>query len=106
MTCPQCHQSIPAKSLWTRAGFSCVVCPHCHASLCPKPLTAVVLFLASFGIGDLVLLLLRREGAGRSPATLGFFAAFVLVFVVLAPIVLQLRPRPHGSEPHLTGHSA
>jgi len=106
MTCPQCHQSIPAKSLWTRAGLSCVVCRHCHTSLCPKPLTAVVLFLVSFGLADGVLLLLRREGADRLEATGGFFVAFVVLFVLLAPLVLRLRPRAHDGTPHLTGHKA
>lgn len=106
MTCPQCHQPIPAKSLWTRAGFSCVVCRHCHANLCPKPLTAVVLFLVSFGMGDAVLALLRRDGRETWIALAGFFVTFAAVFAVLAPLVLRLRPRGQGSEPHLSGHKA
>jgi hypothetical protein len=106
MTCPQCHHPIPAKSLWTRAGLSCVVCPHCHASLSPKPLTAVVLFLASFGMGGAVLAILRHDGRETWIAFAGFFLVFAVVFAVLAPLVLRLRPRGPGGEPHLSGNKA
>jgi hypothetical protein len=106
MTCPQCHHSIPAKSLWTRSGLSCIVCPHCHASLCPKPLTAVVLFLVSFGMGDAVLAILRHDGMGAWIALAGFFIIFAVVFAVLAPLVLRLRPRGPGGAPHLSGNKA
>jgi hypothetical protein len=106
MTCPQCNHAVPAKSLWTRAGFSSVVCPYCHASLCPKPLTAVALFLISFGVADVLLLVLRRMGADRLLASAGFFVAFLVVGGVLAPLVLRLRLKGSPQAPHLTGHKA
>jgi hypothetical protein len=106
MTCPQCNQPVPAKSLWTRAGLSTVVCPHCHASLCPKALCAVVLFVVSFGMGDAVLVLLRHGGAAIWLAFAGFFVVFVAVYAVFAPLMLRLRLKGTGGEPHLTGHSA
>jgi hypothetical protein len=106
MTCPQCNHAVPAKSLWTRAGFSCVICPYCHASLCPTALRAILLFVISFGMGDAVLELLRRNGVGLWLAFAGFFVVFVAVNVVLAPMVLRLRLRGSDGEPHLTGHKA
>jgi hypothetical protein len=106
MTCPQCNHAVPAKSLWTRAGFSSVVCPYCHASLCPTAGRAIVLFVVSFGTGDAVLELLRRNGAQLWLAFAGFFIVFVAVNAVLAPMVLRLRLKGSGSEPHLTGHKA
>ena len=106
MTCPQCHHAVPAKSLWTRSGLSSVVCPYCHESLSPKPVTAVALFLISFGIADVVLLVLRRMGADRLLASTGFFVAFLAVGGLLAPLVLRLRLKRSGGEPHLTGHKA
>lgn len=106
MTCPQCNHAVPAKSLWTRAGFSSVVCPYCHESLCPKPVTAVALFLISFGVADVVLLVLRRMGADRLHASAGFFVAFLVVGGLLAPLVLRLRLKGSGGEAHLTGHKA
>ena len=106
MTCPQCNQQVPAKSLWTRAGLSTVVCPHCQASLCPKAVCAVVLFLLSFGMGDAVLVLLRRSGVENWLAFMGFFLVFIAVFGVFAPLLLRLRVKGPGGEPHLTGHSA
>jgi len=106
MTCPQCYQQVPAKSLWTRAGLSTVVCPHCQASLCPKALCAVVLFMVSFGMGDAVLVLLRRSGAAMWLAFAGFFVVFVAFYAVFAPLMLRLRLKGPGGEPHLSGHNA
>jgi hypothetical protein len=106
MTCPQCNHAVPAKSLWTRAGFSSVVCPYCHTSLCPTAGRAILLFVISFGLGDAVLELLRRNGVGLSLAFAGFFVVFVAVNAVLAPLVLRLRLKGSGGEPHLTGHKA
>jgi len=104
MTCPQCNHAVPAKSLWTRAGFSTVVCPYCHASLCPTAQRAILLFVISFGMGDAVLVLLRRNGAELWLAFAGFFVVFVAVFAGFAPLVLRLRLKGSGGEPHLTGH--
>jgi hypothetical protein len=106
MTCPQCNHAVPAKSLWTRAGFSCVICPYCHASLCPTALRAILLFVISFGMGDAMLELLRRNGVGLWLAFAGFFVVFVAANAVLAPMVLRFRLKGSGGEPHLTGHKA
>jgi len=106
MTFPQCNQPVPAKSLWTRAGLSRVICPHCQVSLCPKALCAVVLFLVSFGMGDAVLVLLRRAGVELWLAFAGFFVVFIAVYVVFAPLLLRLRLKGPEGGPHLTGHKA
>jgi hypothetical protein len=104
MTCPQCNHVVPAKSLWTRAGFSSVVCPYCHASLCPTAQRAILLFVISFGMGDVVLVLLRHNGAKLWLALAGFSVVFVAVYAVFAPLVLRLRPKGSSGEPHFTGH--
>jgi hypothetical protein len=106
MTCPQCNHTVPARSLWTRTGFSCVVCPYCHTSLCPTAPRAILLVVVSFGMADAVLELLRRNGVHLWLAFAGFFIVFVGVNAVLAPLVLRLRLRGSGGEPHLTGHKA
>jgi hypothetical protein len=106
MTCPQCNHAVPAKSLWTRAGFSSVVCPYCHASLCPTALRAILLFVISFGMGDAVLEVLRRNGEDLWLAFAGFFIVFVAAYALLAPLVLRLRPKGSSGAPHLTGHKA
>ena len=106
MTCPQCNHAVPAKSLWTRAGFSSVICPYCHASLCPTALRAILLFVVSFGMGDAVLVHLRRKGAGHWLAIAGFFQVNVAVNAEQAPLVLRLRLKGAAGEPHLTGHKA
>jgi hypothetical protein len=97
MTCPQCQQPIPAKSLWTTSGFSGVTCPGCSASLAPKPLTAILLFVISIGLGDLALVLLRKNGAGLLLAFAGFFLVTAAVFALAAPLILQMRLKDHGA---------
>ena len=103
MTCPQCHEHIPAKLLWTSTGLSCVVCPHCHVALTPKPLSAILVFAISFGLGDVALLLLRHKGIDFGLAFAGFFVVFAGVFALAAPVMLRLRLRDHAAPP-LTGH--
>jgi hypothetical protein len=97
MTCPQCNQAIPAKSLWTTSGFAGVTCPGCNASLAPKPLTALLLFVLSLGLGDLALILLRRNGAGLLLAFVGFFFVAAAVFALAAPLILQMRLKDHAA---------
>jgi hypothetical protein len=97
MTCPQCNQSIPAKSLWTTSGFAGITCPGCSASLAPKPLTALLLFVLSLGLGDLALILLRRNGAGLLLAFVGFFLVAAAVFALAAPLILQMRLKDHAA---------
>ena len=83
MTCPQCQHRVPAKALWTTSGFASVTCPHCAATLSPKPLTALLLFVLSIGLGDAALVLLRKNGAGLLLASAGFFLVCAAVFAVL-----------------------
>ena len=85
MTCPQCHKHIPAKAVWTTSGFSGVVCPECHASLCPTPISAIIVFALSFGLGDAALMLLRHRGADLLVSFAGFFVVFAVVFALAAP---------------------
>jgi hypothetical protein len=97
MTCPQCQHNVPAKALWTTSGFATITCPHCATSLCPKPLTALLLFVLSIGLGDLALVLLRRNGAGLLLASAGFFLVCAAVFALAAPLLLQMRVKDHGA---------
>jgi hypothetical protein len=52
---------------------------------------AVVLFAASFGLGALVMIVLRREGADFWLALDAFFVVFAAVYAALGPAILQLR---------------
>jgi hypothetical protein len=97
MTCPQCQHNVPAKALWTTSGFASVTCPHCATTLCPKPLTALLLFVLSIGLGDLALVLLRRNGAGLLLASAGFFLVCAAVFALAAPLLLQMRTKDHAA---------
>jgi hypothetical protein len=96
MTCPQCQKHIPAKSLWTTSGFAGITCSYCATTLCPKPLTAILLFVLSIGLGDAALILLRRNGADLLMAFAGFFLVFAAVFALAAPVILQMRVKDHG----------
>ena len=105
MTCPQCHKHIPAKAVWTTSGFSGVVCPECHASLCPTPISAIIVFALSFGLGDAALMLLHHRGADLLVAFAGFFVVFAVVFALAAPVILRMRLKDHAG-PHLSGNRA
>ncbi|HEY0702768.1 MAG TPA: hypothetical protein VGD60_08380 [Candidatus Acidoferrales bacterium] len=97
MTCPQCNRPVPAKALWTSSGLAGITCPGCGASLAPKPLTALLLFVLSIGLGDLALTLLRKNGAGLLLAFVGFFLVAAAVFALAAPLILQMRLKDHGA---------
>jgi len=98
MTCPQCQKHIPASALWTTSGLASITCPNCATALSPKPLTAILLFVLSIGLGDVALVLLRRNGAGLLLAFAGFLLVFAAVFALAAPLLLQMRPKdPHGA---------
>jgi hypothetical protein len=97
MTCPQCQHHVPAKALWTTSGFASVTCPHCATALCPKPLTALLLFVLSIGLGDVALVLLRRNGAGLLLASAGFFLVCAAVFALAAPLLLQMRAKDQAA---------
>ncbi len=105
MTCPQCNQRIPARSLLTPAGLSGVVCTNCQAALCPKPISAILVFAVSFGLGDLALMFLRHKGAEFWQACLGFFLVFAVVFALAAPVFLRMRLKDHA-DAHWSGHRA
>jgi len=105
MTCPQCNERIPARSLLTPAGLSGVVCTNCQAALCPKPISAILVFAVSFGLGDLALMFSRHKGAEFWVACLGFFVVFAAVFALTAPVFLRMRLKDHAG-PHLSGHRA
>jgi hypothetical protein len=105
MTCPQCHKHIPAKAVWTASGFSGVTCPGCQASLCPTPISAIIVFALSFGLGDAALVLLRHRGADLLLSFAGFFVVFAAVFALGAPVILRMRLKDHAG-PHLSGNRA
>lgn len=106
MTCPKCNKPVPAGSLWTPAGLSGIECPECHLHLCPTPGSAILLFLASFGIGEVALLIVRRLGEPLWMELGAFFAVFAVAFFVLAPLVIRLRMKERRAQPRLTGHKA
>lgn len=72
-------------------------------ALTPKPLSAILVFAISFGLGDVALLLLRHKGVDFGLAFVGFFVVFAGVFALAAPVILRLRLRDHAAPP-LTGH--
>ncbi|MGH9724339.1 MAG: hypothetical protein ACRD41_04670, partial [Candidatus Acidiferrales bacterium] len=67
------------------------------------PLTAVILALVSFSAGEGALLFVRHSEAELWLAIAGFAVVAVVVFSVLAPWVLHLRPKDHGA-PRLSHH--
>ncbi len=103
MTCPQCHQRIPLTVFWTSKGISGLSCPDCHVSLCPTPLSAILVFALSFGLGNATLILLRHKGMDFLAAFAGFFVVFAAVYAVIAPVILRMRVKEHSST-HLSGH--
>lgn len=103
MTCPHCSERVPVKAVWKANGISGVVCPHCHASLCPTPITAVILAFVSFAAGEGALLFFRHYEGQLWLAIAGFAVAAVVVFSLLAPWILHLRPKDHGA-PRLSHH--
>jgi hypothetical protein len=105
MTCPQCNQHIPARAIWTPAGLAGVVCPHCQAALAPKPISAILVFAVSFGLGDLALMFLRHKGAEFWQACAGFFLVFAAVFALTAPLFLRMCLK-ENRDAHLSGHRA
>lgn len=97
MTCPQCSARVPAKSLWTIHGLSSVTCTHCHASLRPNPISTLVLFGISFGMGLLVVAALRRDGAELLISLAAFFVVVAAVYAALGPVILSLRAKENGA---------
>jgi len=105
MTCPQCNQRVPTSALWKATHVSGVVCPHCQASLSPGAACTILLTILAFGAGEIALLLLRRFTGEIWLAIGGFVLAAALVYALLAPFMMRLRPK-HPGQPHLKGHSA
>ena len=103
MTCPLCNERVPVKAVWKANGISGVVCAQCHVSLCPTPITAVILALVSFAAGEGALLFIRHYEGKLWLAIAGFAVVAVVIFSLLAPLVLHLRPKDHGA-PRLSHH--
>jgi hypothetical protein len=93
MTCPQCHEHVPAGTLFTASGLSHIVCEKCSTPLKPKPLSAILIFVLSFGLGDLAMLALKKYGAAYWMTFAGFFVVFAAVFILGAPALLRLQPK-------------
>lgn len=105
MTCPQCNQRVPITALWKATHANGVVCPHCQASLSPGALCTIIVTILALGAGEIALLLLKRFTGEIWLAIGGFVVVAAVVYTLLAPAVMRLRPR-HPGEPHLRGHSA
>ncbi|MGA8555116.1 MAG: hypothetical protein WB630_11930 [Candidatus Acidiferrales bacterium] len=103
MTCPQCQQRVPLSVFWTAKGLSGLSCPNCHVSLCPTPLSAILVFALSFGLGNATLILLRHKGMDFLAAFAGFFVVFAAVYAVIAPAILRMRVKEQPRT-HLSGH--
>ena len=97
MTCPQCNVRVPVRAVWKANGITGIVCPQCHASLCPTPMTAVILAFVSFAAGEGALLFFRHYEGQLWLAIAGFAVVAVVVFSLLAPWILHLRPKDHGA---------
>ncbi|MGA8037359.1 MAG: hypothetical protein WA823_10790 [Candidatus Acidiferrales bacterium] len=102
MTCPQCHERIPAGALWTGSGLSHVVCEKCSIHLKPKPLSAVLIFVLSFGLAEAAMLVLRKVGAAYWMTFVGFFVVFAAVFALGAPALLRFQVKEHKENPATT----
>jgi hypothetical protein len=53
----------------------------------------LVLFAISFGLGLLVVLALRLEGANLLMSVAAFFVVFAAAYAVAGPMILSLRPK-------------
>jgi hypothetical protein len=102
MTCPQCHDHIPAGALWSSSGLSHVVCEKCGTNLKPKPLSAVLIFVLSFGLAEGAMLVLRKVGAAYWLTFVGFFVVFALVFALGAPALLRFQMKERKENPATT----
>jgi p-aminobenzoyl-glutamate transporter AbgT len=103
MTCPQCHEAIPASSLWTSSGLSNVVCERCGTHLKPKPLSAILVFVLSFGLAEAAMLVLRRVGAVYWMTFVGFFVVFAVVFALGSPALLRFQTKERKENPAASG---
>jgi hypothetical protein len=99
MTCPKCHERISVASLWTGAGLSHVVCAKCAVALKPKPISAILVFVLSFGLAEVAMLILRRVGSVYWMTFVGFFVVFALVFAVSAPLLLRFQVKEPRENP-------
>jgi len=105
MTCPQCNQRVPVVALWKATHVTGVVCPNCQASLSPGAVCTILMTVLAFGAGEIALLLLKRYTGELWIAIGGFVIVAALVYALLAPLLMRLRPK-HPGQPHLKGHSA
>jgi uncharacterized protein (DUF983 family) len=86
MTCPHCHEHVPAGALFTASGLSNIVCEKCSTHLKPKPLSA-----------------LKKYGAAYWLTFVGFFVVFAVVFALAAPALLRLQAKERKENPVATG---
>jgi hypothetical protein len=103
MTCPQCHEHVPAGALFTASGLSNIVCEKCSTHLKPKPLSAILIFVLSFGLGEVAMLALKKYGAAYWLTFVGFFVVFAVVFTLAAPALLRLQAKERKENPVATG---
>jgi p-aminobenzoyl-glutamate transporter AbgT len=99
MTCPQCHEHVPAGTLFTASGLSHIVCEKCATNLRPKPLSTVLVFVLSFGLAELAMVGLKKIGAAYWMGFVGFFVVFAAVFILSAPALLRLQPKERKQNP-------
>jgi hypothetical protein len=99
MTCPQCHEHVPAGALFTATGLSQIVCEKCATSLRPKPFSAVLVFVLSFGLAELAMVGLKKFGAVYWLTFVGFFVVFAVVFMLAAPALIRLQPKERKENP-------
>ena len=79
--------------------------PGMSRESCPTPISAIIVFALSFGLGDAALMLLHHRGADLLVAFAGFFVVFAVVFALAAPVILRMRLKDH-TGPHLSGNRA
>jgi hypothetical protein len=103
MTCPQCHEHVPAGALFTSTGLSHIVCEKCATHLKPKPFSAILVFVLSFGLAELAMLGLKKFGAAYWMTFVGFFVVFAAVFILGAPALLRLQAKERKANPVATG---
>ncbi len=71
-------------------------------NLKPKPLSAILVFVLSFGLAEAAMLVLRKVGAPYWLTFVGFFIMFAVVFALGSPAILRFQLKERKENPATT----